>query len=139
MKTLFRLALVLVSGVSALYFVFSVGGAILMGLHLPSWLSLVVSLVAAVAVGRYVWLHTASLQAGLASSIVLGAVILGGLGFAGGFFGPIIFMAGGNQGPLLGIFITGPLGFVFGAVAGAIYWLVRGRHQLRTLPASTAG
>jgi hypothetical protein len=139
MKTLFRLALVLVSGVSALYFVFWVGGAILMGLHLPSWLSLVVSLVAAVAVGRYVWLHTASLQAGLASSIVLGAVILGGLGFAGGFFGPIIFMPGANQGPLLGIFITGPLGFVFGAVAGAIYWFVRGRHQLRTLPASTAG
>jgi hypothetical protein len=132
MKTLFRLALVLVSGVSALYFVFWVGGAILMGLHLPSWLSLVVSLVAAVAVGRYVWL------AGLASSIVLGAVILGGLGFAGGFFGPIIFMPGANQGPLLGIFITGPLGFVFGAVAGAIYWFVRGRHQLRTLPASTA-
>ena len=76
MKTLFRLALVLVSGVSALYFVFWVGGAILMGLHLPFWLSLAVSLVAAVAVGRYVWLRTGSLHAGLASSIVLGAEIL---------------------------------------------------------------
>ena len=52
MKTLFRLALVLVSGVSALYFVSLFAGDILRGLHLPSWLSLVVSLVAAVAVGR---------------------------------------------------------------------------------------
>lgn len=143
MKTLFRLVLVLVSGVSALYFVFWVGGAILMGWHLPDRLSqvvsLVVSLVAAVAVARYVWLHTASVHAGLISSIVLGAVILGGVGFAGGFFGPIIFMPEANQGPLLGIFITGPLGFIFGAVGGAIYWFARGRYQVRKVPESTAG
>ena len=133
MKTLFRLVLVLVSGVSALYFVFWVGGAILMELlHLPLWLSQVVALVAAVAAGRYVWLHTASIHAGLTSSIVLGAIILGGVGFAGGFFGPIIFMPGANQGPLLGIFITGPLGFIFGAVGGAVYWFTRGRYRVRT-------
>jgi hypothetical protein len=140
MKTLFRLLLVVVSAVSTLYFVFWVVGAILMALHVPDWLSLVVSLVAAVAVGRYVWLHTASVQAGLISSIVLGAVILGGVGFTGGFFGPIIFMPGANQGPLLGIFITGPLGFIFGAVGGAIYWFARGRYRVRKLPeSSTAG
>jgi hypothetical protein len=77
MKTLFRLLLVVVSGVSTLYFAFWVGGTILMALHLPNWLSLAVSLAAAVAVGRYVWLHTASVQAGLISSIVIGAVSLG--------------------------------------------------------------
>jgi hypothetical protein len=58
--------------------------------------------------------------------MVLGAFGTGGVGFAGGFFGPIIFMPGANQGPLLGIFITGPLGFILGAVGGAIYWLVWG-------------
>ncbi len=42
MKTLVRLVLVLVSGVSALCFVSWVGGAILMELRVPSWLSLVV-------------------------------------------------------------------------------------------------
>jgi hypothetical protein len=42
----------------------------------------------------------------------------GGLGFALGFFGPMIFMGSANQGPMLGIFITGPLGFVVGAVGG---------------------
>ena len=40
---------------------------------------------------------------------LLGGVVVGGLGFIIGFFGP-----------LLGIFITGPLGFVLGAVGGAV-------------------
>lgn len=42
------------------------------------------------------------------------ALLLGGIGFAAGFFGPMIFAPGANQGPLLGIFITGPLGFLAG-------------------------
>jgi hypothetical protein len=49
-----------------------------------------------------------------------GGVILGILGFVGGFFGPMILTPDANQGPLLGIFITGPLGFVLGSVAGYI-------------------
>jgi hypothetical protein len=47
------------------------------------------------------------------------ALLLGGIGFAAGFFGPIVFAPGANQGPLLGIFITGPAGFVLGLVYGA--------------------
>ena len=50
-----------------------------------------------------------------------GALILGGIGFAGGFFGPIVFTPEANQGPLLGIFITGPIGAVLGGVLGAIF------------------
>jgi hypothetical protein len=138
MRTLLRLVLVLVSAVSALYFVFWIGGAILMAVRVPFWLSQVVSLVAAAMVGRYVWMRTASVQAGLISSIGLGAVILGAVGFIGGFFGPIIFMPAANQGPLLGIFITGPLGFILGAVAGAIHWVVRGRHRVGERRESTA-
>lgn len=42
------------------------------------------------------------------------ALLVGGIGFAAGFFGPIIFAPDANQGPLLGIFITGPLGFLGG-------------------------
>ncbi len=129
MKHLFRFLITLVSGVSALYFVFWVGGALLLALHLPLWLSTIMSLVAAAAVSRYVWMHTATLEARLIGSITLGAFATGGVGFAGGFFGPIIFMPGANQGPLLGIFITGPLGFILGAVGGAIYWLVWGRRR----------
>jgi hypothetical protein len=52
-------------------------------------------------------------------------LVLGGVGFVGGFVGPIVFTPESNQGPLLGIFITGPLGFIAGAVIGAVVSLVR--------------
>jgi hypothetical protein len=59
---------------------------------------------------------------------VLGGLVTGVVGFAAGFFGPIIFAPGANQGPLLGIFITGPLGVLLGAVGGGIYWMTRGNR-----------
>jgi hypothetical protein len=52
---------------------------------------------------------------------LVGAFGLGGIAFAAGFFGPILLAPDANQGPLLGIFITGPLGFVVGAVGGYLY------------------
>ena len=56
------------------------------------------------------------------------AFLVGGIGFALGFFGPIVFAPDANQGPLLGIFITGPLGFAAGLAWGiARQWLRR--HQ----------
>ena len=45
---------------------------------------------------------------------------VGAVGFSLGFFGPMLFAPGANQGPLLGIFITGPLGFASGLVWGLI-------------------
>lgn len=51
---------------------------------------------------------------------LLGGVVVGGLGFIIGFFGPLIWAPDANQGPLLGIFVTGPIGFIVGAIAGAI-------------------
>jgi len=60
------------------------------------------------------------------------AFLLGGIGFAGGFVGPIIFAPGANQGPMLGIFITGPLGFVIGLAYGAIReWVRPGSTSVR--------
>jgi len=50
----------------------------------------------------------------------IGGLLLGFVGFAAGFFGPIMLAPEANQGPLLGIFFTGPLGFVLGVMAG---WL----------------
>jgi hypothetical protein len=55
----------------------------------------------------------------------LGAIVLGGLGFVLGFFGPLLFTPEANQGPLLGIFITGPGGAVLGFVVGIVYGLLR--------------
>jgi hypothetical protein len=42
---------------------------------------------------------------------------VGGIAFLIGFVGPMIF-GGGNQGPLLGIFYTGPIGTAVGLAWG---------------------
>lgn len=46
--------------------------------------------------------------------------IIGGIAFACGFVGPVIFTPQSNQGPLLGIFITGPIGFLVGLAVGLV-------------------
>ena len=56
---------------------------------------------------------------------LIGGLVFGGVAFAAGFFGPIILAPGANQGPLLGIFYTGPLGFGLGVAAGWLYALLR--------------
>jgi hypothetical protein len=53
------------------------------------------------------------------------ALLLGGIGFAAGFFGPIIYQPDANQGPLLGIFITGPGGFLIGLIYGVVREMLR--------------
>lgn len=50
--------------------------------------------------------------------ILKSALILGFLGFIFGYIGPLIFSPEDNLGPLMGIFLTGPVGFVFGGVIG---------------------
>lgn len=52
--------------------------------------------------------------------ILMPAIIVGSITFAIGFFGPIMWAPEANQGPLLGIFYTGPLGFLAGLVWGII-------------------
>lgn len=47
------------------------------------------------------------------------AFTIGIICFSAGFFGPMILAPGANQGPLLGILITGPLGLLLGFVIGA--------------------
>lgn len=87
-----------------------------------------IALVCAALVGWFAWQALGSGSAtGVMSTVVLWATVVGSIGFVSGFIGPIIFAPDANQGPLLGIFITGPLGFVFGGVAGLAYAL----HQKR--------
>jgi hypothetical protein len=47
-------------------------------------------------------------------------IVVGAAGFVLGFFGPMILAPEANQGPMLGIFITGPLGFGIGLVWGVV-------------------
>lgn len=48
------------------------------------------------------------------------AFVIGVVCFSAGFLGPIIFAPDANQGPLLGILITGPLGFLGGIGVGIL-------------------
>jgi hypothetical protein len=50
----------------------------------------------------------------------LWSVTLAVTGFCAGFYGPIALTPESNQGPLLGIFITGPAGLIGGLVLGRI-------------------
>ena len=59
-------------------------------------------------------------KSGIVSSILFWALLVGLAGFMGGFFGPMILHPEANQGPLVGIFITGPLGVLAGALLGLI-------------------
>jgi hypothetical protein len=121
-----RLFLTTLAGVTCLYIVGGVGAALLTAL-LPAWLAFVVAFAlaagAAFIAGRAVWRAMQETRVGEGSilmAIANGALIVGSIGFAAGFFGPIIFTPEANQGPLLGIFITGPIGVVVGAVGGLI-------------------
>jgi hypothetical protein len=86
-----------------------------------AWAANLLALAAAFYVARQVWIGTAEGATSVPVMAGLGAVTLGGLGFVAGFFGPMIFAPEANQGPMLGIFITGPAGVVIGAIAGAWY------------------
>jgi preprotein translocase subunit Sss1 len=57
---------------------------------------------------------------GVVAAAVRPALILGGIGFAAGFFGPMLLKPEANQGPMLGIFITGPIGFLVGLLYGIV-------------------
>jgi hypothetical protein len=74
--------------------------------------------------------HIPSEQAMFKRVLTIGAIV-GGIGFVAGFVGPMIF-APGNQGPLLGIFATGPAGFALGCLA-AFAWVRYRSAKARTL------
>jgi hypothetical protein len=46
--------------------------------------------------------------------------LIGGVGLVLGFAGPLVLSPKASLGPLLGILLTGPLGFVLGALIGAV-------------------
>jgi hypothetical protein len=122
-----RMFLSTLVGIAVFYFVFWMPFSLL---AFPgSWLvAIPVSIACAVAAGKYVWRVTESADAGgLLHRTLGGAFIVGGIAFAAGFFGPMIFAPDANQGPLLGLLITGPLGFLLGGVAGFVWGLAQRR------------
>lgn len=131
MKLLFRIVAAFLVAVSVYYFVFWIGAALIAD-SLPDSMATIVPIVvagaAAVLATRLVWKQTRDPQ-GFVNLMVMGGLLAGTVGFCGGFFGPMIFSPESNQGPLLGLLITGPLGAVLGIIGGAIYWFVKAKRS----------
>ena len=84
-------------------------------------MTLLVSFLIALVICSVIWMVLVYFSRRAISTILRIALISGVFSFLLGFVGPILFSPGANQGPLLGIFITGPLGFVAGLVGGIVY------------------
>ena len=61
--------------------------------------------------------------------VVLWTASVAVVGFLAGFFGPVWFAAQSPQGPLLGIFTTGPVGAVIGSLVGLLLSIRHVRHH----------
>lgn len=122
MKPAARPALTLVTFVATFYFVYWLPCSLL-SLHSVPMLAPLASLASAAGAAHFVWKKTGDAPDALFACMGYGALLVGGIGFVLGFFGPMVFAPGANQGPLLGIFITGPGGALLGAVGGALYWM----------------
>jgi hypothetical protein len=124
MHAIARGVITALTGIAVFYFVFWVGGAMLFPRAQSFLPPAVVAAACGAAAGAFVWRQSAG-AAGLAACIVKSAFVTGAIAFCAGFFGPMLLTPEANQGPLLGLFITGPLGFIVGGIGGAVYWVVR--------------
>jgi hypothetical protein len=126
MKIAYRLFALLIVVPATYFFIFWVPRS-LIPVGEQIWIRNIVSLLFAFGMGWYVWTKSDSVPNKLMTCIFYGAIMVGAIGFSVGFWGPIIFSPGANQGPLLGLFITGPLGFILGGFLGFFYWLLFAR------------
>jgi len=97
-------------------------GLALCGLVPPGNMALVLGIASAL-VGGAVGVCLSSPSGRLRSAArwcVATAALVGAACFLAGFVGPILLRPDAPQGPLLGVFITGPLGTVGGAAVGAL-------------------
>jgi hypothetical protein len=125
MLLFFRILATVISGLAGFFFTFWLPGAFLFQLSGGLIWAFLLAGAGAYFCGKTAWLRTGTAPTGLFSAVVAGAIGLGSITFCLGFFGPLLLSPSANQGPLLGLLITGPLGIVVGGIVGAIYWRFR--------------
>jgi hypothetical protein len=126
MKILYKIIIILM----VLLFTFIIISFVLnvyIGLADLRWLRSVIRILILAGLAWFVWTKLSSTHEKYLQKITIVGLVSGLLCFAVGFFGPIIFTPEANQGPLLGIFITGTLGFILGTIGGLIYWNAKSR------------
>ena len=126
MTAIFRVVISAIVIVGTFYFFYWTALAFI---PIPVGVAAVLSYAGAMAAGWYAWTRTTSVNSSLSRSVGYWAIVVGAIGFIGGFFGPMVFAPGANQGPLLGILITGPAGVLIGALGGLVHWLVQRKRS----------
>ena len=88
----------------------------------PSQLAWSLSLVTGFLAAALAWCKLGNRNQGFGAAIACGAVTFGSLGLIAGFFGPVFLAPQFNQGPLVGLSVAGPLGFLAGGAIAAFKW-----------------
>ncbi len=94
------------------------------------WVPNIISFLVAAEAGWIVWSRSVSLQmlGGRSRAVMLGAIVAGGLGFAGGFYGPLIYLPDSLQAPVVGALAVGSAGLILGGVCGLLCWRIAVRY-----------
>jgi hypothetical protein len=122
MKTAIRIILSLFVFVASYLFCTLAISSLLPQIRENRLLAISIPLFIAIAISVLAWKKMSINAARLEIYMLVWGIIIGSIGLIVGFLGPILFHWGGNQGPLLGILYTGPLGFTIGMISGAICW-----------------
>ncbi len=127
MKTILRILAILIAAPSSFYFVYFVAGTLeFASTTTPSTIiPKIIALTIAILISIFLWIKVGTNSDGFIAHVLKIGIIVGSIGFALGFFGPVILTPSANQGPLLGLFITGPGGFLLGLLGGVIHWIIR--------------
>lgn len=131
MKTIIRILITFIAFAASFFFIYWVPFAFIPAARETEIIPALVGIAAGIFVSIYTWKRTGSISNSLAGSILTGGIIVGSICFIGGFIGPIIFYSESNLGPLLGIFITGPIGFVAGLIGGGLFWIIKEKKAKR--------
>jgi len=129
MKLAFRVLLLLIIIPPAVFFLASLFSIplFLMGLQHSTLAFLIVEALAVIAtipIGIFVLkAHVDDTATGLRTAVRMGAIVVGSIGFIGGIIWIEIYYPKGDLNFLMGP-IAGSFGFVLGALAGLLYWLL---------------
>jgi hypothetical protein len=119
-----RIIVLLITVPASFYFINYIPFSLLPSLR-QTPIPIIVSLLSAIGIGILIWKKLGNVSNSLAIHIIIWGIIFGAIGFILGFMGPIILNWGGKLGPMLGIFITGPIGFLVGLIGGGIYQYIK--------------
>ena len=118
MIKLFKLIITLLAGFVVLFFLTTIISIFTTNSDLVSAL---ISFPFACFMSWSIWHSISGKKIGTWFYCLSGALLIGAISFIIGFIGPMLIVPEANQGPMLGLFIAGPIGTIVGAIAGLIY------------------